>query len=779
MTRTIAAVWLAFALPQEPRPAERTVASFQVPEGFSVKLFAGEPDLRQPIGFSIDDRGRLWVIEGDSYPAWRENLPERDRVYVFEDADGDGRFDTRKLFADGLAYATGIEVGFGGVWIIAPPRLLFYPDRDGDDRPDGPPETLLDGFGVHGGHNVANGFTWGPDGWLYGGHGRTSISDIGRPGAPMEERIHFDGGVYRYHPVRRVFEPFADGSTNPWGVAFDETGQAFVSNCVNAHLFHVIQGAHYEPWRDRPSSRHAYRRIDAIADHLHFATGRADSFDGSSAHAAHGGGHAHSGAMIYLGDSWPDRYRGSMFMVNLHGRRINNDILRRKGSGFVASHGPEFLQSGDPMFMGLLLQYGPDGSAYLSDWYDRGECHTRDPHRATGRIYKIVYRDAPSVRADLGRLSDEELVKLQLHKNDWFVTRARRLLQERAQRGPVPRVHEALGAILEENPDVTRKLRALWALHVTGGLTEARRLALLGHAQEQVRAWTIQLELEDRDVPDGTWEKLAGMAASDPSPVVRLYLAAACRRLPPERRGPILQKLVEHAEDAEDPNLPLLIWYAAEPLAEANLGLAADLLKRSKIPLVREFMARRIAALRTDRPVVNVASLGARGDGTTDDGPAFQAAIERIAKTGGRVLIPWGVRPYRIARPLVVASDHVELWGPGARLAFAPGAGLSIRGPVRGVALRGFRVEGESGLVEIRDAADVKIEDFQARGVDVRIAGVRDLSIAGSRFESLQIDLPAAGAPAAELRRVTVDGRYGVTGDRSGLKIVDCRLPRE
>jgi putative membrane-bound dehydrogenase-like protein len=761
---------IALAIParaQESRAPDATVAAFALPGGFTAKLFAGEPAVRQPISFCIDDRGRLWVVEGNTYPAWRGTFQEHDRVLIFEDTDGDGRYDTRKVFCDGLTFATGIEVGFGGVWVVAPPNLLFYPMKDGGDKPDGPPEILLDGFGSQGGHNVVNGFTWGPDGWLYGGHGRTSISDLGPPGTPPDKRIHFDGGVWRYHPTRRVFEAFADGATNPWGVAFDERGQMIVSNCVNAHLFHLVQGAHYEPSRERPSSRYAYRRVETIADHLHFGGGKGLGLGND----AFGGGAAHCGILVYLGDNWPDRYRGSIFMSNLHGHRINNDLPVRKGSGFTASHGPDFLLSGDTMFLALLLQTGPDGSVFVSDWYDRGECHTRDnPDRGSGRIYKISYGNPAPARPDLARLSDDELVKLQFHKNDWYVTHARRLLQERAAKGPLPKVHEALQRMLRDHPDPTRRLRALWALHVTGGLDASSRRALLDHPDEDVRAWTIQLELEDRKVDEATSAKLARLAASDPSPVVRLYLAAGIRRLPPERRVAVLEGLVGHAEDAGDANLPLVTWYAAEELAETDLPAAMRLLKSSRIPLIREFMARRITGLGTERPVVNVVSIGAKADGTTDDSAAFQAAIDQLAKTGGRVLVPWGVHPYRIAKPLTVSSDHLELWGPGARLQFVDGAGLNAL-EVKDLSLRGMRVEGsgKGPVLELRKVADVVLEDLQVKGGTV-IAGA-PVSVSTSRFDTLEIALPESGAPSVKLRGATVDRGFRMTGDRAGVRI--------
>src|SRR5882672_1854051 len=328
MKNSLASLVLVLALPlaaQESRPPETTARGFKLPEGFSATLFAGEPDVRQPISFCIDDRGRVWVLEGNTYPAWKAPSPEKDRILIFEDTDGDGHFDSRKVFYEGLVFATGIEFGFGGVWVVAPPSLLFFKLDAGGDRPAGEPEILLDGFGSQGGHNVANGFTWGPDGWLYAGHGRTSLSDLGPPGTPPEKRVHFDGGVWRYHPTRHVFEAFCDGTTNPWGVAFNDYGQAIITTCVDVHLYHAIQGAHYEPWRGRPSSQYAYARIDSIADHKHWEGKTfADARSGKPEQMALGGGHAHCGAMVYLGDSFPDAYRGTVFMSNIHGHRLNN-----------------------------------------------------------------------------------------------------------------------------------------------------------------------------------------------------------------------------------------------------------------------------------------------------------------------------------------------------------------------------------------------------------------------------------------------------------------------
>ena len=586
-----------------PLQPEQAAASMIVPDGFHVTLFAGEPDVQQPIGFCIDDRGRLWVAEAYNYP--NHGTKPGDRIVIFEDSDGDGKFDKRKVFYDQLNYVTGIEVGFGGVWVMSPPSFYFIPDQNGDDAPDGPPQVLLDGFGNHANsHNLANGFAWGPDGWLYGTHGRTNWSRIGKPGIPDADRIQFDGGVYRYHPVRHVWEPYADGTTNPWGIDWNDVGESFVTNCVNPHLFHVIQGAHYEPWRNRESSRYAYERIPTIADHLHFIGGpNVHEGLGSPAEDAAGGGHAHCGTMIYLGDNWPEKYRNSVLTNNIHGKRVNNDLLTRKGSGYVASHGQDILRSRDPWHMGVTIQYGPDGGVYVSDWSDTGECHSvKNTQRETGRIFKLTYGKPAFAPVNIASLSDSELVALQMHRNDWQVRHARRVLQERAAKGKnMEQVHRALLAQFHEQSHVPTKLRAMWALQVLGAfaqgpLADSFLIDQLAHESEYVRGWSIRFLCEDSQPKQRVLSRLNELALHDPSPYVRLQLSSSLQRFPPLDRWAIATALLQHREDSEDMNLPLMNWYAVEPLIDTDLQRFLELAKKCNIPLVRNHIARRAAS---------------------------------------------------------------------------------------------------------------------------------------------------------------------------------------
>jgi hypothetical protein len=321
---------------------------------------------------------------------------------------------------------------------------------------------------------------------------------------------------------------------------------------------------------------------------------------GNSRSDAAGGGHAHAGAMIYLGgDGWGSEYRSAIFMNNIHGHRANVDLLQRSGSGYAATHGKDFLNANDTWSQMLNFRYGPDGSVHVIDWYDKNQCHSSNPDvhdKTLGRIFKISHVNDRFVKVDLQKETSERLVDLQLHRNDWYVRHARRILQER---GPDPKVHARLKAMLQSNPDVTRKLRAIWALHVTGGLTDQDKIDLLSHDSEYVRSWAVQLLAEGRNVPDAGVRKFAEMAKGDASPLVRLYIASALQRVPAEQRWDAVAALLAHAEDSNDQNEPLMAWWAAEPLGALDPQRALTMAADSRLPRTFSFMVQRIAALKS------------------------------------------------------------------------------------------------------------------------------------------------------------------------------------
>lgn len=517
-----------------PMPAIEAARSMKLPDGFRCQVFAAEPDVKQPIAMSWDARGRLWVAECNTYAEtplrWETKL--RDRILIFEGERSDGGFNKRTVFWEQGTRLTGIAVASGGVYALCPPKLLFIPDKNGDDTPDGEPEVILDGFDFKNvGHNIANGLKWGPDGWLYGRHGILESSFIGRPGSPIDDRKRLNCGIFRLDPKTRAVEVFCEGGTNAWGMDWNAEGELFWTNTVIGHLWHGIRGAYYERMFGSHRNPHLYEYIKQTADHYHFDIGTEKWSDirskpMSTATDTLGGGHAHVGALIYEGGVWPEQYRGSLLTLNLHGRRINVDKIQREGCGYVARHDQDLLRASDPWFRGIDLSTGPDGNVFVLDWSDAGECHDNDGvHRSSGRIYKISYGEVPVVQPfDLSKMDESAQIQaIAAHpNNNWW-----------------PR----MVSLVRQSPQVAR-------------------------------------------VPDPN-PKAAGLE--------RLHRATSLQDLPLKERFPVAASLAAYAEDASDRQQPLMLWYGIEPAVTQFPDEAIALAVNSKIPKLRKFIARRLA----------------------------------------------------------------------------------------------------------------------------------------------------------------------------------------
>ncbi len=731
----------------EGLPPVEAAAHMTVPPGFKVELAAGEPMVHQPIAMCFDHKGRLWVAEGHTYPNRAAQGEGKDRIVIFEDTTGDGLFDKSKTFIEGLNLVSGLEVGFGGVYVGAAPYLMFIPDRNGDDIPDTPgvpgapagdgvgrrvsasgvanaeaavigrtdfqsvataknglevrttsddglevrataddglevraTETpalqrevlafpkdvppgaivLLDGFGWHDTHETLNAFNWGPDGWLYGCHGVFTHSNVGKPGTPDAERQGLNAGVWRYHPVRHEFEVFAHGTSNPWGVDFNDHGQAFISACVIPHLWHMVQGGRYHRQGGQHFNKHTYDDIKTIADHAHYVGNIRDhAWWGHEPKAAGGtdaagGGHAHAGAMIYLGNQWPAEYRNKMFFNNIHGNRINMEVLEKiEGeSGYVGRHGDDFLFANDHYYRGINLRYGPDGSVYVIDWYDKNACHRTNPEvwdRSNGRIYRISYQQSGQETAStaewqsypsaeqLETIVTDTLIAEMQNPNEWNVRMARKGLMELQASGKkltAAQLQTLRDNALNKDKPVDRRLRSLWTLGALQLMDVPMCEILLADSDEYIRAWTIQLLMECRDPGSQQVMKLMQMAMDDQSAVVSMYLASALQRLPLEQRWGIAAALAQRAEDADDHNIPLLLWYGIEPLVVEDTGMAMELAALSKIPLLRKYIVRRASAQNETIGSV-VAALNAATAETQ-----LEFLTEMLAAFEGRVAIP-------------------------------------------------------------------------------------------------------------------------------------------
>ncbi len=639
-----------------PMPAAEAAAAFELPAGFEVSVFASEPEVQNPIAMTWDARGRLWVAENFTYAErpQRFDLSLRDRVLVLEDSDGDGVADRRTVFTDRVQMLTSVEVGHGGIWLMCPPQLLFIPDADGDDVPDGPAAVVLDGFDVaqDNYHNFANGLRFGPDGWLYGRCGGSCPGRIGPPGTPDDQRYALEGGIWRYHPIHRSVEVLSAGTTNPWGHDWNEVGELFFVNTVNGHLWHLIPGAHYvRPFTLDPNPR-TYQALDMHADHWHFDTGKSWTASRDGAANSLGGGHAHCGTMIYQGDQWPAEYRGRLMTVNLHGRRVNQELLRRSGSGYIASHGEDILLSGDPFFRGMELSCGPDGSVYILDWSDTGECHeSTGVHRTSGRIFKVTHRNessktgTPQRPLDLQSASNDQLVALHRHPNQWHVRQGRLILQQRAaEGGSMQSVVHSLRSLVVENEDELA-VGAMMTLLAINQLQPDFALSQLDHPHESVRAWAIR-GLSDRWPIDDCYApvstvaaiqpqiktRLLEMARSDSSGLVRLTLTSTLQRLPLDDRADLAIQLCSRPEDADDHNLPLMLWYGLMPLGDEHAMALAAVAERCRWPLTQRLISRRLSERITENaaPLEWLIGRLSRSDSPDAIGPVVMGIAEGL-----------------------------------------------------------------------------------------------------------------------------------------------------
>jgi putative membrane-bound dehydrogenase-like protein len=636
----------------KPLSAEAAAAGFRLPPGFKANVFAAEPEVQNPVGMTWDNRGRLWVAECYTYAnrPTRYDLSLRDRVIILHDKDGDGRSDERKVFCDNVQQLMSVEVGLGGVWLIALPRLLFIPDRNGDDIPDGEPEVILDGFEINSDnyHNVASGLKWGPDGWLYGRCGASSPGSIGPPGSKKEDLVPIYGGIWRYHPTRKTFEVLCHGFTNPWGHDWDDNGEMFITNTVTGHLFHLIPGAHHSRSSTFSPNRYVYDTIDSHADHFHFNTGRGwKPVAGDPVLDQLGGGHAHCGALIYQGDNWPAEYRGKLLTLNLHGRRINVDRLEREGSGYVARHEPDIGFAADEWFRGIDLNTGPDGAVYIIDWSDTGECHEHDGvHRTSGRVFRIS-----STATDSGAAVPTKLQRTagssrsQFAANEWFFRRGRAELANQrlsANKQQSTAIAEAVLKNIDPNLAPKEMVRTIWLLYALDAVPSETVLSLLDDDDEHLRAWGLRLltdfwpidtvngKVRATEIDLVAANRLVEMARADQSGLVRLVLASTLQRLPTASRPALAAALLSHDEDANDHNLPKLIWYGLAPLIDSHPEWLVPLAANGKLPLTREWIARAIA----EDPVKNASALEGLLAASLDKSEATRGDIARGLAAG-------------------------------------------------------------------------------------------------------------------------------------------------
>ncbi|MFN0078797.1 MAG: PVC-type heme-binding CxxCH protein [Prosthecobacter sp.] len=528
-----------------PMSAEEAAASMELPPGFKCVVFAAEPDVRQPIAMSWDAKGRLWVAENYTYAEnpirWDTKL--RDRVIILEDKDGDGKHDGRKVFWEGGSYLTSVEIGYGGVWVLHNGTLSFIADKNGDDVPDGEPEVLLDGFNVKTiGHTIVNGLRWGPDGWLYGRHGISDTSAVGAPGTPQDKRTKLNCAMWRFHPTRKVFEVVAHGGTNPWGHDWNAEGELFMINTVIGHLWHVIPGAYYRRMFGTHLNPHVYEVIEQTADHFHWDTG-AESWSDIRKLGVTGKTNELGGGHAHVGMLI---YQGGLWPKEYHGAVLTCNL-----------HGNRInMDTLHREGCGYVGKHAPDFMKAKDKWF-------RGIDLLTGPDGNVFVSDW----SDSGECHDNDGV----HRSSGRIYKIVYGEPKKAEPFDVAAMKDEELAKFYEGKNNWWKRMADQQLFERGYQEKGRRSSIA----------------EDAQCKDG---------------LVRLHLASALQRLPLAARWPIATALAKRAEDANDRQQPLMIWYGIEPAVAAEPMKGVELIREAKIPTVRRLVARRIAEMIEDKP---------------------------------------------------------------------------------------------------------------------------------------------------------------------------------
>lgn len=584
-------------------PAEESLAKMTVDESLEVDLVLSDPLIAQPLNMKFDARGRLWLVEYRQYPYpaglkmvsrdkyYRAVYDQKplpppnhhrgmDRISIHEDIDGDGTFDTHKNFVEGLNITSAMEFGDGGIWVINPPYLLFFPDEDGDDIPDDDPIVHLEGFGMEDTHSITNSLTWGPDGWLYAAHGSTVSSHVivRHPDVESDETHYIEGAaVWRYEPNSGRFEMFAEGGGNAFGLEFDARGRLFSGhNGGNTRGFHYVQGGHYTK---RQTGKYGPRQNPYLFGELpwmkHDPTPR----------------FTHD-LVRYESTLLPEKFHGDLLCVDpLHQRVVHADLLPW-GSTFQTKDLGHPLQGNDEVFRPVHIEVGPLGAVYVADWCEEFIAHGQHFQGQidinSGRIYRLRPKGDFSYNVeDMSKLKPSQLVERLSSPNKWVRQTAQRLLAFQDEQVPLPM----------SNPKQAEQasLEFLWADHQqTESITwDASRIA---SRDPYVKQWAVRL-LGDANELSGLREKLVSVCESEKNPEVRSQLACTARRSDANTALGMIGALCGNDSDLNDPFIPWLVWWALESKMGESLDECMALFDEPEFwerPMVRDFLLEKV-----------------------------------------------------------------------------------------------------------------------------------------------------------------------------------------
>jgi len=466
---------------------EQELAGFKVPEGFVIELVASEKDgLINPIDLTFDDAGRLWTQTAIMYPLdpiadiqWNDLLklmddPEAqknhpnfkrildlyqgktkgvDKILVFSDLYGKNPVKTN-IWADGLTIPMSILPYKNGAYVVQGSELFFLNDADRDGKAD-QRTPLLTGFGFTDTHTMAHVLIRGPGDWIHFSQGALNKSGVSSLKSDVKLKIDYSK-IARFSLDAKKLELVSSGLNNIWGFQLRGNGQWYGSEAND--LGYSV--APMEPGTGFPGIGN-----ERLSPYQPFMP---------TLHEFRVGGTGISGTAFAddASGSFPEEYKNVAFLANPITSSVNAvRIVRNPDGSVTAKHLPDLLTSEDDWFRPVNMEFGPDGSLYIADWYNKiishNELPTTHPDRdkSHGRIWRIRHvSQKPRVILDFNQVKTEELVNYLKSPSIWEKRAAWHQISDRPISETKTLAADLMAMASDESQDEVTRIHALWSL---------------------------------------------------------------------------------------------------------------------------------------------------------------------------------------------------------------------------------------------------------------------------------------------------------------------------
>ncbi len=629
--------------------ADEEMASFELPEGFEINLFASDPMIAKPVQMNWDADGKLWLVSSRLYPHIEPGKRSDDQILVLEDTNNDGTADKSTVFAEGLLIPTGLMPGDGGVYAANSTEILFLKDTNGDGKAD-LRRTELSGFGTEDTHHIIHTFRGGPDGMLYFNQ---SIYIHSHVETPWGVRRLLGGGIWHYRPETHELEVFCKGFVNPWGHVFDRWGQSFgTDGAYGEGINYIFPGS---VWATSPDAKRIMAGLNP-------------------------GQPKQCSLEVLSGRHVPEDWRGSLVTNDFRGHRVNRFVVTESESGYSSRQVEDLIRSNHPAFRPIDVRQGPDGAIYIADWYNpiiqHGEVDFRDPRRdhVHGRIWRITAKGRPLVeKPEIAGASVPVLLESLKAPEDWTRHFAKRELRLHKAEEVTAALDAWVAGMDRRGEDSTHHLlEALWAYQSINVLSEELLRELLASADHHARAAAVRViyhwhhRLSDASA-------LLAKAVADPHPQVRLEAVNALRRL---GTADAVQVALRALDMPVDKNLDFALWLTARELqgawlpafqagkidfsqnaAHLTFAMTASENQAALKPLVAAVRENRIPEKDLDAVLPLIASLG----DAEDLGMLVDYALDAGNAEAARARVLTDLSRAKRARSLVPAGDLARI----------------------------------------------------------------------------------------------------------------------